>query len=108
MLLIATGTGEWRTANFDWIGAAAVLYLIVFGSIIGFTAFVYILKHMSATMAGTYAYANTVVAVFLGWALLGEQVTGRTFLSMTIVIGAVIWVRAARRRPDPDSASVRS
>ncbi len=108
LLLIATGTGEWRTASFDWIGAAAVLYLIVFGSIIGFTAFVYILKHMSATMAGTYAYANTVVAVFLGWALLGEQVTGRTFLSMTIVIGAVIWVRAARRRPDPDSASARS
>ncbi len=108
LLLIATGAGEWRTASFDWIGAAAVLYLIVFGSIIGFTAFVYILKHMSATMAGTYAYANTVVAVFLGWALLGEQVTGRTFLSMAIVIGAVIWVRAARRRPDPDSASARS
>lgn len=102
LLIIATATGEWSRASFSWPGAAAVAYLIVFGSIAGFTAFVYVLRNMSATMAGTYVYANTVVAVFLGWALLGEPVAGRTFLAMSIVMGAVVWVRAARRRPEPE------
>lgn len=99
LLIIASAVGEWRSVSFSWEGAAAVLYLIVFGSVVGFTSFVYVLKNMSATMAGTYVYANTVVAVFLGWALLDEPVTTRTILSMAVVIGAVVWVRAARRKP---------
>lgn len=105
LLLVATGAGEWSRVRMSWPGGLAVAYLIVFGSVVGFTSYVYVLRHMSATVAGTYVYANTVVAVFLGWALLGEPVTVRTLLAMAIVIGSVAWVRAARRRPDEGTGS---
>ena len=51
-----------------------MLYLIVAGSIIGFTAYVWLIHHESPTKVGTYAYVNPLVAVLLGWAVLGERV----------------------------------
>jgi drug/metabolite transporter (DMT)-like permease len=54
---------------------AAVAYLVVFGSLVGFTAFAYCLNELPATTVGTYAYVNPVVAVFLGWLILGESLT---------------------------------
>src|SRR5256885_15148588 len=59
----------------SWI---ALAYLIVFGSMIGFTAYVYILKKSTATRVATYAFVNPVVALFLGWLFLGEPLTMRT------------------------------
>lgn len=105
LLLVATGAGEWGRVEMSWPGGLAVAYLIVFGSVAGFTSYVYVLRHMSATVAGTYVYANTVVAVFLGWALLDEPVTPRTLVAMAVVIGAVIWVRMARRRPGVETGA---
>jgi drug/metabolite transporter (DMT)-like permease len=98
--LIVAGTlrGEWATLRFSWAGFGAVTYLAIFGSIIGFTAYVYVLRHWTATVAGTYAYVNTVVAVFLGWLILDEPVTDRTIFAMTVVLAAVALVRRARRR----------
>ncbi len=95
LLLAGTLTGEWARLSWSWAGAGAVAYLIVFGSLIGFTAYVFVLRHMTATLAGTYAYVNTVVAVFLGWLLLDEPVTPRTMVAMAVVIGSVVWVKAA-------------
>ncbi len=95
LFVVGTLAGEWERLTFTWTGAGAVAYLIVFGSVVGFTAYVYVLRHMPATVAGTYAYVNTVVAVFLGWLLLDEPVTPRTLLAMAVVIGAVAWVKAA-------------
>jgi drug/metabolite transporter (DMT)-like permease len=97
LVLVGTVAGEWSRLAWTAAGAGAVLYLIVFGSLIGYTAYVYVLRHMPPTVAGTYAYANTVVAVFLGWLVLAEPINGRTLLSMAIVIGSVIWVRRARK-----------
>ena len=97
LLLIGTATGEWQALTFSRVGVAAIAYLIVFGSLIGFTAYVYVLRHLSATITGTYAYANTVVAVFLGWLILDEPVTTRTLVAMAIVIGAVFWVKQGSR-----------
>lgn len=98
--LIVAGTlrGEWETLRFSWEGFGAVAYLALFGSIIGFTAYVYVLRHWTATVAGTYAYVNTVVAVFLGWLILDEPVNDRTIFAMTVVLAAVALVRRARRR----------
>lgn len=101
LLIIATVAGEWTDLRFSWAGFGAVAYLIVFGSIVGFTAYVYVLRHLSATVAGTYAYANTVVAVFLGWLVLDEPVTTRTLVAMAIVIGAVVWVKQTGRPLGP-------
>lgn len=97
LLAIGTLGGEWQRFQFSWPGFGAIAYLIVFGSIIGFTAYVYVLRHLPATIAGTYAYVNTVVAVLLGWLVLDEAITGRTLVSMAVVITAVVWVKAASR-----------
>ena len=58
-------------------GWGAFVYLIIFGSLVGFTAFAYCLNELPATTVGTYAYVNPVVAVFLGWLILGESLYAR-------------------------------
>ena len=66
-----------------------LLYLITFGSIIGFTSYVYLLAHTTAAKAATYAYVNPVVAVLLGWALAHEPITQRTILAAGVILAAV-------------------
>jgi drug/metabolite transporter (DMT)-like permease len=67
-------------AAFSW------LYLVVFGSLIGFTAYIWLLGVTSIAKAGTYAYVNPIVAVFLGWAVLNESVTLRMLLAASIIL----------------------
>jgi drug/metabolite transporter (DMT)-like permease len=91
-ILLAIGylsgeVGDWRSTG---RGMAALAYLVVFGSIVGFTAFGYAVKHASPTLVGTYAYVNPVVAVLLGWLLLDEAITGRTLGAMALILGAVV------------------
>lgn len=88
-------------------GVGALAYLIVFGSLVGYSSYVYVLRHMAPTIVGTYSYVNTVVAVLLGWAILAEPVTSRMVAAMVVVMGSVAWVRRAGRtpaRPAPSSA----
>ncbi len=77
---------------------AAFFYLIFFGSIIGYSAYVYILKKSRPAMAGTYAYVNPAIAVFLGWALAGEKVTGITILAAMIIIASVALITMRPRQ----------
>lgn len=74
------------------------LYLVTFGSLIGFTAYFYVLAHTTAAKASTYAYVNPVVAVFLGWALASEPVTARTGLAAAVILGGVAIITIARDR----------
>ncbi len=71
----------------------AWVYLIVFGSIIGFSAFTYLLRVTTPSKVATSAYVNPLVAVALGWALLGESVTPRTLVAAAIIIGGVMLIR---------------
>ncbi len=89
--------GEAAAWRFSARGMGAMVYLMVFGSIIGFTAYVYALRHAPATIVGTYAYVNPIIAVLLGWLVLDEEVTGRTFAAMTLILGAVAWIQLAHR-----------
>jgi drug/metabolite transporter (DMT)-like permease len=78
----------WGASPRAW---GAVAYLIVFGSLVGFTAFAYCLNELPATTVGTYAYVNPVVAVFLGWLILGESltpglVTGGALIVLSVVL----------------------
>lgn len=73
----------------------ALSYLIVIGSGIGFTAYLYLLKKTSASRVGTYAFVNPVVALFLGWIFGGEEVTLRTWLAAGVILTAVILVVTA-------------
>jgi drug/metabolite transporter (DMT)-like permease len=68
------------------------LYLVTFGSLLGFTAYIYLLRAVSPAKASTYAYVNPVVAVFLGWAVAGESVTARTLLAAVIILGGVAMI----------------
>jgi len=98
LILVRTAAGEWPTFLPHGSGLAAMVYLVLFGSIVAFTAYTYVLRHWPTTIVSTYAYLNVVVAVLLGWLLLSEPVTLRTGLSMTLVFGAVLWVKRSKRR----------
>ncbi len=95
--LLGLGLGEATAWRFSGRGLAALAYLVVFGSIVGYTAYAYALRHAPPTIVGTYAYVNPVIAVLLGWLLLDEEVTGRTFAAMTLILGAVAWIQLAHR-----------
>ncbi len=82
----------------SWI---ALAYLIVFGSMLGFTAYMYMLKKSTATKVSTYALVNPVVALLLGWVVAGERITGRTAIAGAIILTAVLLVITA---PHPKTA----
>jgi drug/metabolite transporter (DMT)-like permease len=79
----------------------AVVYLICFGSMIGFSSYIYILKHSTATRVATYAFVNPVVALFLGWLVLRESITLRTILAGGVILAAVLLVITAPHRENP-------
>lgn len=87
----------------SWI---ALAYLIVFGSGLGFTAYVYLLKRSSAAHVGTYAFVNPVVALFLGWLGAGETITLRTVLAATVILTAVLLVITAPHKNPTEAAEV--
>jgi drug/metabolite transporter (DMT)-like permease len=74
----------------------AFVYLLTFGSLIGFTAYVYLLSHTTAAKAATYAYVNPVVAVLLGWAFAHEPLTMRTILAAAVILAGVAIITVAR------------
>jgi len=89
--------GEASAFHLRGAGLGAMAYLIVFGSLVGYTAYGYALEHGSATVVGTYAYVNPVVAVVLGWLILHEPITGRMLAAMALILGAVVWIQVAAR-----------
>jgi drug/metabolite transporter (DMT)-like permease len=99
--LEGTLLGEWARWHMTARAAGAIAYLVVFGSIVGYTAYTYALRNAPATIVGTYAYVNPVIAVLLGWLLLREPVHARTFVAMVMIIVAVVWIQFSHklRRP---------
>jgi drug/metabolite transporter (DMT)-like permease len=102
LLVLGTLTGEW--SRLDLASASprslwAVAYLIVFGSLIGFTAYVWLLKHVEIARVSTYAYVNPVVAVILGWALAGEELTPRVAMAAAVIVTGVAVITSGRKRP---------
>ena len=92
LLLVSVLTGEWRLVDPSAIttrGALSVIYLIVFGSIIGFSAYKWLLTQVRPAIAGTYAFVNPLVAVLLGWTFAGETLSPRLLAAMLLIVGAV-------------------
>jgi drug/metabolite transporter (DMT)-like permease len=96
LLLLAAGSGEIEATRFTLDGLLSLLYLIVFGSIIGYTAYVYLLHHVAPAKASMYAYINPVVAILLGWAVLAEPLELRTIFATAIILGGVAIVQSAK------------
>ena len=104
--------GEVHVAAFSTSSLLALGYLIVFGSLAGFTAYVWLLGNVPIATAGTYAYVNPIVAVGLGALLRAEPITPRTLVAAVIIIAAVVAMVSGRPRsaeetgPAPEAASV--
>jgi len=94
--LLSGEAGRVDLASASPASLSALLYLIVFGSLVGFSAYVWLLAHEPPARAATYAYVNPVVAVFLGWLLAGERLTGATLMAAAIIIGAVVLIITGR------------
>ncbi len=115
-LLILVGLLAGQGAAFHWKSvsvrsALALGYLIVFGSLLGFSAYTWLLKAAPPARVATYAYVNPVVAMLLGWALAGEQPTLRTLAASAVIIAAVVLVIASRphaQRPRKEPAVARA
>jgi len=92
LLVVGTLTGEWSSFNASAVTSRslfAVAYLIVFGSIIGFSSYVYLLRATTLSRVSTYAYVNPVVAVIIGWLVGGETLGGRVLIAAALIIAAV-------------------
>lgn len=79
----------------------AVAYLIVFGSIIGYSSYLWLLNHVSPSKVSTYAYVNPIVAIFLGWAFAGETISMQTIAAGTIILASVWLITAGKKKQEP-------
>jgi drug/metabolite transporter (DMT)-like permease len=87
-----------RHAQVTWTfrGVAAILYLVVCGSWIGYTAYIWLLQHVPTSKVSTYAYVNPVVAVFLGWLVLHERIDRYILMGSAIIVASVVLVTSAK------------
>jgi drug/metabolite transporter (DMT)-like permease len=93
LLAAALVRGEFAVLTFTWRTLVAEVYLIVFGSLIGYSAYVYALKHLPVSTVSLYAYVNPVIAVILGTLLLGEPFGWRVVAASAIVFAGIAVVR---------------
>jgi drug/metabolite transporter (DMT)-like permease len=111
LLGLGVASREQLPSNIGVDAIAAFAYLVVFGSILTFTAYTYLMRHASPTVVGTAAYINPVVAVLLGWLILAEPITVRTLLAMAIILASVrliqIGTRPAAKEQAADSGAGR-
>ena len=95
MMIAGLLLGQGAQIRFDQISVlslSALGYLVIFGSLIGFTAYVWLLKVSTPARVSTYAFVNPVVAVFLGWVLAGEELSLRVLAAAAIIIVAVMLI----------------
>jgi drug/metabolite transporter (DMT)-like permease len=105
-VLIAVGTlaGEFSRLYFSPKGFAAIGYLLVFGSIVGYGSYIYALAKLPASLVSMYAYINPVIAVFLGWLILGERLDWMVAAATLIIVAGVMLVKTAPQKktiPEP-------
>jgi drug/metabolite transporter (DMT)-like permease len=95
-LLIALITGQFHQVQWTARGIGAVIYLVICGSWIGFSAYGWLLEHVATPKVATYAYVNPVVAVYLGWLFLNEKIDGFMLAGTVIIVGAVALVNLSK------------
>ena len=102
LCLMAAVTGEWGRVSTGQVSLAsglAFVYLTVFGSLIGYSLYAWLLRVRPPAFVSTYGYINPAMALLLGWALAEERLNPRTFLASAVILGAVIvWPGRQRRR----------
>lgn len=100
LLFVSLIFGEWSNFSIaqvsvnSWLG---VIYLIIFGSLISFTAYSWLLKNAQPAMVATYAYVNPIIAVFLGWLIAGESFTGQMLIGAGVIVGSVVLITSENK-----------
>jgi drug/metabolite transporter (DMT)-like permease len=105
LLIVSAVKGELSTFQPVAVSLPSLLgvgYLIVFGSLIGYTAYAWLLKNSRPSMVATYAYVNPVIAVLLGWLIAGESMTGQMLMGAGVIVGSVVLI-TSQNHEDPDS-----
>lgn len=97
--------GAFEPSRVSWESALATAYLVVFGSLVAFSAYVWLLRVTRTSIVSTYAYVNPVVAVLLGWAMLGEPITVRTLIAGAVIVLGVALIVTARSAADERAGS---
>lgn len=95
LMLLGLVTGDFQRLNLgaaSWVSLSAFGYLLVFGSLLGFTAYSFLLRHVTTARAATYAYVNPVVAVLLGWLVADEPLTLRMMAAAAVIVGSVVLI----------------
>jgi drug/metabolite transporter (DMT)-like permease len=95
-VVVSLVSGQYKHAVFTQRGMLAVLYLVVFGSWVGYSAYVWLLKHVPTPKVATYAYVNPIVAVFLGWLILHESIDIYIAIGSAVIVVAVALVTTAQ------------
>lgn len=98
-MILSLVTGEVSSLSMDSVqfsGVAAVVYLGVFSSMIGFVSFMYLIQRMPPAIVSTYAYVNPIVATLLGWAFANEHVSGIQLLALSVILLGVLFVNIPR------------
>jgi len=112
LALVGTLAGEWTSLDLPHVSTASFLglvYLILFGSLIGFVSYTWLLRQAPLSLVSTYAYVNPVVAVFLGAWIGSETINARIIFSALIIIGSVAVINLSRQaRPRSDEAPAAS
>jgi drug/metabolite transporter (DMT)-like permease len=101
LLLVSISTGEAGRVDLGRVTTEsflAWLYLVVFGAIIAFTAYIYLTRVCSPALLGTYPFVNPVVAVLLGWAIAGEELDSRTISGAAVIVVAVVIIVVSTNR----------
>lgn len=108
LMMVALGLTMGERFTFDYSARTwgALSYLVLFGSVIAFTAYVWLVASAPISLVATYAYVNPVIAVFLGWLILDEQLTWPIVVGGTIVVAAVALVISSERTPRAAAASM--
>ncbi len=112
LLLVASlPMGEWMRIRLDLVSfrsMVAWVYLVVFGALIAFTSYIWLLKVSSPARVSTYAYVNPIVALFLGWALANEPLSIRSMLAAAIILASVVLITTYQPKEKHKNSSVRN
>jgi drug/metabolite transporter (DMT)-like permease len=101
--------GEWASFDPSAVSQNSVLalfYLLIFGSLLGFTAYSWLLKNAQPSMVATYAYVNPVIAVLLGWSIAGESLTSQMLIGAVIIVVSVALITASKKSGADEAADV--
>jgi len=104
LLLTSFVTGEWARARLDLITFHSLfswIYLVVFGSLVAFTSYTWLLRVVSPSKVSTYAYVNPIVAMLLGWILAKESLNARSLLAAAIILASVLIIIAYQSKRQP-------